>query len=217
FLAQHIGVVPIPDSSPNYETVVSQIARAVTGTGPFYYLVQFSTALILVLAANTSFADFPRLSSIMARDRFLPKHLSFRGHRLAFSNGILLLAGAAIALLVVFNGSVDALIPLYAVGVFTAFTLSQTGMVKHWLKTRERGWRRSMAINAVGAVATGIVTLVIAVTKFERGAWLIVVLIPIVILNCLAIHRHYHQAERALEEAPPEPQDVSIRAIVPIA
>src|SRR5581483_6632809 len=161
FLAQSIGIVPIPDTSPNYETVVSQIARAVTGTGPFYYLIQLSTALILVLAANTSFADFPRLSSIMARDGFLPKHLAFRGHRLAFSNGILLLAGAAIALLVFFNGSVDALIPLYAVGVFTAFTLSQSGMVKHWLRTRERGWRRSMVINGLGAAATGIVTLVI--------------------------------------------------------
>jgi len=218
FLAQTIGIVPIPDTSPNYETVVSQIARAVTGTGPFYYLVQLSTALILVLAANTSFADFPRLSSIMARDGFLPKHLAFRGHRLAFSNGILLLAGAAIALLFVFNGSVDALIPLYAVGVFTAFTLSQAGMVKHWLKVREAGWRRSMVINGVGAVATGVVMLVIAVTKFERGAWLIVVLIPIVILNCLAIHRHYVQAERSLTEpGPAEADEVAIRAIVPIA
>jgi amino acid transporter len=218
FLAQRIGVVPIADTAENYETVVSQIARAITGTGPYYYLVQLSTALILVLAANTSFADFPRLGSILAKDRYLPKHLAFRGHRLAFSNGILALAGAAIALLILFRGSVDALIPLYAVGVFTAFTLSQSGMVRHWLKTREPGWRKSMLINGLGAVATGIVTVVIAFTKFEHGAWLVIVLIPLIIVNCLVIHAHYQRAERSLEtDLPLIPDRVHLRAIVPIA
>ena len=153
---------------------MSQIARRLFGTGVLYYLIQASTALILVLAANTSFADFPRLASLLARDRFVPRQFGSLGERLVFSNGILVLAGFAALLIVIFGGDTHALIPLYAVGVFISFTLSQSGMVRHWWRTQGSGWRHRLVINGVGAVTTGIVTLVIAVTKFTHGAWIVV-------------------------------------------
>src|SRR3989449_6778037 len=165
-LAGRLGVVPVPE-----ETVVSQIARRLHGTGLFYYAIQAATALILVLAANTSFADFPRLSSLLARDRFVPRQFANLGERLVFSNGIMVLGGLAALLLVVFGGETHALIPLYAVGVFISFTLSQSGMVRRWWHRREPGWRHRLSIHAVGAGTTGIVTLVIAATKFTHGAW----------------------------------------------
>ncbi|HEY7063804.1 MAG TPA: APC family permease [Chloroflexota bacterium] len=215
FLATHLGIVPDPNEE---ETIVSQVARAVVGQGAFYYVLQFATALILVLAANTSFADFPRLASILARDRFMPSQFSFRGDRLAFTTGIVALAALAIALLVAFGGSVNALIPLYAVGVFTAFTLSQAGMVMHWRREGGPGARRSMLINSVGAVATGLVALIIAVTKFAHGAWMVIVLIPVLIALFLAIHRHYQRARVQLSvEAPVQPEAVHLRVIVPVA
>ena len=151
FLAAQIGIVPDPTEQ---ETVISQVTRTIVGGGtPFHYLVQISTALLLVLAANTAFADFPRLASILARDRFLPRQFQFRGDRLAFSVGIVVLAVLAVLLIVAFDGSVTNLIPLYTVGVFVAFTLSQSGMVRHWWRLRgaERGWRWRAAINGVGA------------------------------------------------------------------
>src|SRR5207248_3293526 len=166
-LAHHLR--PYPSHT---ETVISQMGRVVFGKGPAYVLLQVSTAAILTLAANTAYADFPRLSSIIARDGFLPRQLANRGDRLVFSNGVLVLAVLASILLVVVKGEVTHLIPLYAVGVFTGFTLSQTGMVRHHLKERERGWRRSMVINAVGAVSTAVVLVVVAVSKFTKGAWL---------------------------------------------
>src|SRR6266404_4424693 len=172
-LADRLGIVPVAT-----ETVVSQIARRLHGTGVFYYMIQAATALILVLAANTSFADFPRLSSLLARDHFVPRQFANLGERLVFSNGILVLAGFAALLLVVFGGETHALIPLYAVGVFISFTLSQSGMVRHWWVDRTRGWRHRLAINGVGAVATGVVTLVIGATKFTHGAWIVVLVIP---------------------------------------
>jgi amino acid transporter len=215
FLATHLGIVP---DSNEEETVVSQVARAVVGQGPFYYVLQFATALILVLAANTSFADFPRLASILARDRFMPSQFSFRGDRLAFSTGIVALAALAIALLVAFGGSVNALIPLYAVGVFTAFTLSQAGMVMHWRRERGPGARRSMLINGVGAVATGLVAVIIAVTKFVHGAWMVIVLIPILIGIFLAIHAHYERVRQRLgADARVRPAAVQLRVVVPVA
>src|SRR5207247_1776526 len=168
-LADRLGVVPVPE-----ETVVSQIARRLHGTGLFYYAIQAATALILVLAANTSFADFPRLSSLLARDRFVPRQFANLGERLVFSNGLMVLGGLAGWLLVVFAGEARALIPLCAVGVFISFTLSQSGMVRRWWHRREPGWRHRLAINGVGAVTTGIVTLVIAATKFTHGAWIVV-------------------------------------------
>jgi amino acid transporter len=213
YLAVQLGVLPADD-----ETVISQIGRTVFGAGPLWVALQIATALILILAANTSFADFPRLSSILARDRFLPRLFQFRGDRLAFTTGIVALSVLSIVLLVIFEGSLDALIPLYAIGVFTSFTLSQAGMVVHWRRLRERGWQRSAVINGLGAVATAIVTVVIAVTKFAEGAWLVIVLIPILIALFWAIHRHYLSLERARRaETPLLPEEVTVRAVVPIA
>ncbi len=196
-LASALGVVPNEE-----ETVVSQLARGLFGTGLFYYLVQATTALILVLAANTSFADFPRLSSLLARDRYAPRQFATQGDRLVFSNGILILAGFAALLIVVFRGETHALIPLYAVGVFISFTLSQAGMVRHWLAQRGAGWQRRLAVNGIGATVTGAVTLVIAASKFTHGAWIVVLVIPLIVMACMIIHRHYLQVagQLSLEE-----------------
>ena len=188
YLAGVVGAVP----SVN-ETVISQIGRAVFGTGVVYYVLQFSTMGILILAANTSFADFPRLSSLLARDGFMPSRFAFRGERLGFNAGIVALAILSIVVLAAFGGRVEALIPLYAIGVFTSITLSQAGMVVHWRRDRSDGWRRSIAINGVGAVATGIVAIVFAVAKFALGAWLIVIIIPILVGGMLLIGRQYRR------------------------
>jgi amino acid transporter len=192
-LANALGVVP-----GEHETVVSQIARRLFGTGFFYYTVQAATALILVLAANTSFADFPRLSSLLARDRFVPRQFANLGERLVFSNGILVLAAMAAVLLILFHGETHALIPLYAVGVFISFTLSQSGMVRRWWRLRGPGWRHLLAINGVGAVTTGMVALVIAATKFTHGAWIVVLVIPILVTGFVAMRRHYDDVAEQL-------------------
>jgi amino acid transporter len=175
------------------ETVISQIGRSVYGTGPVYYLFQLATTGVLILAANTSFADFPRLASILARDGFMPTRFAFRGERLAFSAGIVVLGLIATIVLVAFGGRVEALIPLYAVGVFTSITISQAGMVRHWARDRTAGWRRSAAINGFGAVATGIVTVIFAVAKFALGAWLIIVIIPVITGLMVFIHGQYER------------------------
>ena len=175
------------------ETVISQIGRSIYGSGPIYYIFQLATVGILILAANTSFADFPRLSSILARDGYMPRRFAFRGERLAFTAGIVVLAVIAIVVLVAFGGEVTALIPLYAVGVFTSITLSQAGMVRHWLREREPGWRTSAVINGFGAVSTAIVTVIFAVAKFALGAWLIVVIIPLLVLAMVVVHRQYER------------------------
>ncbi len=172
------------------ETVVSVLARTIFGKNLLYYNLQAATALILFLAANTSFQDFPRLSSILARDGFMPRQMANRGDKLVFSNGILILAALSILLLLMFQGSTHALIPLYAVGVFLSFTLSQAGMVRHWLK-EEHPAPHHIALNGLGAVATGIVTIVIAVSKFGHGAWVVVVLIPLIVMGLLRVQRHY--------------------------
>ncbi|MGE5138509.1 MAG: APC family permease, partial [Rudaea sp.] len=153
------------------ETVLSQLARGVLGKGFLYYVIQFATMAILVLAANTSFNGFPRLAAIIARDGFMPRRFTTRGDRLAFSYGIIVLGGVAALLIVAFEGDTHLLIPLYAVGVFLAFTLSQVGMMRHWLRLRSPGWKRSMSINAVGAAMCAVVLVIAAVTKFSRGAW----------------------------------------------
>jgi len=201
-LAWGLHVTPTED-----ETVVSQIARTLFGTGFLYYLVQGSTMLILVLAANTSFADFPRLASLLSRDRYAPRQLTTQGDRLVFSNGILVLGGLAALLIVLFSGETHALIPLYAVGVFISFTLSQAGMVRHWLVDHGPGWRRRLAINGTGAVVTAVVTVVIAVTKFTHGAWIVVLLIPLMVMGFRAINRHYEALadELSLEHLVQEP------------
>ena len=193
YLAGVSGAVP-----SEHESVLSQIGEAVFGTGPIYYVLIFSTMGILVLAAQTSFADFPRLASILARDGFMPRQFAFRGERLAFNSGIVALAAIAIVVVVAFKGRVEALIPLYAIGVFTAFTLSQAGMVRHWLAEREEGWRRSAMINGVGAVATGIVAVVFAIAKFGLGAWVVIIIVPILVIAMLLIHREYASAEQEL-------------------
>ena len=203
-LADRLGIVPT-----EAETVVSQIARRLHGTGIFYYAIQAATALILVLAANTSFADFPRLSSLLARDRFIPRQFANLGERLVFSNGILVLGALAAVLLVLFGGETHALIPLYAVGVFISFTLSQSGMVRHWWMDRVPGWRHKIAINGVGALATGVVTVVIAVTKFSHGAWIVVLVIPTLVATFLAMRRHYEDvAEQLSLEGLPGPPEL---------
>jgi amino acid transporter len=211
-LGTHLNVIP-----NDQETVISQIAHAIVGQGPYYYLIQFSTALILFLAANTSFNGFPLLVSILARDGYMPHQFSFRGDRLAFSNGIMALAFLAIVLLVIFQGSVDALIGLYAIGVFVSFTLSQSGMVVHWRRFRGPNWRRNIAINASGAVATAVVTLVIAWTKFHEGAWIVLVVTPLLVAMCLAIKSHYRLvASQINPETPLDFAQINLRVIVPI-
>src|SRR5579884_535055 len=219
-LALTYGVSPTPgDSNP---TVISQIAAHVFA-GPLtfmFYLFSVGVLLVLVLAANTSFADFPRLSSLLARDNFMPHQFAFRGDRLAFSIGIVFLAILASVLLIVFGGNTDLLINLYAVGVFMSFTLSQGGMVRHWWKLRNEhpGWQRSMFINGLGAVTTMLVAIIIAFSKFSSGAWIVVILIPLLILMFLSIHHHYVHVERErTTEIPLSPRDIHHRLIVPIA
>ena len=190
------------------ETVISQLSREMFGTGWLYYVISASVAAILVLAANTAYADFPRLSSFVADDDFLPHQLRDRGHRLVFSNGIILLTIAAIVLLVAFGGVTTRLIPLYAVGVFLSFTLSQAGMVRHHLRIRESGWQRSLVINALGATATGIVTAVIATAKFTHGAWIVLILIPTIVAFFLWVRRQYERVRKDLAIRPDEFADL---------
>jgi amino acid transporter len=251
------------------ETVISQFARIIFtgGMGWFYYVVQAATAAILVLAANTSFADFPRLSSLLARDRFLPRQFANRGDKLVFSNGIIILALFSSLLVIVFGGDTSRLIPLYAVGVFLSFTLSQLGMVRHWLKERaslrqqsqathnqrsdvqlakegrqtqpvpdlelaepERShfvtdevtsgsrWRSSIAVNGIGAVATFIVLCVFIVTKFIHGAWIVVVVIPLLVIMFRSIHKHYLEVARQLSmDGLEQLQPIKHSVIVPIS
>jgi amino acid transporter len=193
--AQLYHIVPDPT---HQETVISQLTRTVFGRGAFYYVLQAATAIILALAATTSFAGFPRLASILAQDRLAPRQLANIGDRLVFSNGILVLGIASAGLVVAFKGMTHALIPLYAVGVFISFTLSQAGMVRHWQKLRTGGWRVSAAINAVGAVVTGIVVLVVGGAKFIHGAWITLLVIPLLMIVFLKIHQHYRALAAAL-------------------
>ncbi len=202
YFAFYHGIVPNPD-----ETVLSQLARSILGSGPFYYYIQFVTMGILILAANTSYADFPRLSSILAKDRYLPRQLTSQGDRLVFSNGIIILSVLSALLLVVFDASTHELIPLYAVGVFLSFTLSQWGMVKHWYKVSGKGWRKRALINAVGGTCTGIVTIVFTITKFASGAWIIIVLIPVFIKIFLIIYRHYLSVGKQLSLSNHQPAE----------
>lgn len=202
-LANHIAPTVSED-----ETLLSIMGRYVFGgENVAYYVLQFSTFAILTLAANTAFADFPRVSSIIANDGFLPRQLANRGDRLVFSNGVVVLAAVASLLIVAFGGETTALIPLYAVGVFTGFTLSQFGMVRHHKRAREKGWRRNLYINAFGATATLVVLGVVIVSKFAIGAWIPVVLIPMVVVLFKTIGRHYDRVRRALEV----PEDYHLR------
>jgi amino acid transporter len=201
WLAHIIKPIPTED-----KTVLSAISTAVFGTSPLghtiFLIIQGATMLILVLAANTAFADFPRLASFHADDAFMPKQLTKRGHRLVFSNGIIALALCAALLVVIFSADVTHLIPLYAIGVFTSFTLSQSGMAVHHIKEKEEGWRVGLVINALGAVSTGIVTLVIGVMKFMHGAWVIILLVPIMVYALMRLNKQYeHEHEELTREA----------------
>ncbi len=212
FLAHRLELVPRPE-----ETILSQLAHAVFGSGIFYYMVQVATALILTLAANTSFADFPRLASLLARDRFLPRQLANRGDRLVFSNGIIALGLVSALLLVIFHGDTHAIIPLYAVGVFLSFTLSQFGMVRHWYDNPERGWRLKMLVNLAGGVTTATVTVVIASSKFIHGAWMVIVLIPVLVLAFQGVRRHYEFVARELSlegYSPRAPEGHSVLVLI---
>jgi hypothetical protein len=185
-------------------TVIALMAEYVYGgKGVLFWVTQLATFAILILAANTAYADFPRLSSIIARDGYLPRQLANRGDRLVFSNGIIFLAVMAGVLIAIFNGNISALIPLYAFGVFTGFTLSQAGMVVHHLRLREPHWRSSTAINAVGCVATGVVAIVVVVSKFTKGAWIPAVLIPVMVLGFRIVSRHYRHVRAVVATAAP--------------
>jgi amino acid transporter len=196
-LAHRLSPYPSHD-----QTAFSQMALLVFGNGPLYFVLQVATAAILTLAANTAYADFPRLSSIIARDGFLPRQLANRGDRLVFSNGVLVLGGAAAVLIVAFGGVTNALIPLYAVGVFTSFTLSQWGMVQLHRRLRKPGWKRRAAVSGTGALVTGVVLVVVAGTKFTDGAWVPLVVIPAIIVLFKAIHGHYSAVARSLATEP---------------
>ncbi|MGH2498617.1 MAG: APC family permease, partial [Candidatus Limnocylindria bacterium] len=218
FLATTIGIAPARDE---VETVNSMLTRSIVGDGtPFYYLVQLATAVILLLAANTGFTGFPRLASVLADDRFMPRQFAYRGERLAFSFGILALALVAAGILVAFRGSVTELVPLYTIGVFLAFTLSQSGLVRRWMRLRGGGWRASIVINSVGALVTGVVLVVVAVTKFEGGAWMVLVVLPLLVWLLYRINRHYRDThdQLVLEDlAQPLPETGPPVVIVPVA
>jgi amino acid transporter len=212
FLAYDFGIMPRHE-----ETVVSQLARHVFGGGAFYYEIQAVTMMILLLAANTSFADFPRLSFFLARDRFIPRQFATQGDRLVFSNGILILSGLAALLLVIFSGDTHALIPLYAVGVFLSFTLSQASMVRRWLRLKEEGWWWRWWLNAIGALVTGLVMITIAATKFTHGAWIVVLLIPTLVAVFVLVHRHYEEVAVQLSLdafSPPPPMTNTVLVLV---
>ena len=200
------------------ETIISQLGREIYGDNVLYYLFQFFTMGILVLAANTAFADFPRLASILARDSFLPHQFLFRGDRLAFSVGILALGGIAGALILAFGGDTHSLIPLYAVGVFLAFTLSQAGMVMRWRKLKSPGWKRNAAINGFGAAMTCLILVIAAVTKFMHGAWLVMILIPALVAMFLVISRHYQRVadQLRIEAQQLPPHTIQQFVLVPI-
>ncbi|MBA3687838.1 MAG: APC family permease [Chloroflexi bacterium] len=211
YLITTLGIVPDPFEK---QTVLSQLVRHVTGNGPILILAQVATALLLVLAANTSFADFPRLSSFLARDGFMPRQFAFRGERLAFTTGIVALAGLAIVLLVAFKASVTGLIPLYTLGVFLAFTLSQAGMLLRWWRRHEKGWRQGMIINGLGTVTTAVVALVVGTSNFFQGSWMVIVLVPALMALLMGIRSHYRSMEHQLEAVPGIDDDVEPDPIV---
>jgi amino acid transporter len=203
--AYHIGATE--PAVTGYQSVLSQMVAAVVGTGPFYYVCIASILIVLALSANTGFADFPRLCRLIAQDGFLPRVFASRGRRLVYSLGIYVLTGLSAFLLIVFGGITDRLIPLFAVGAFLAFTLSQAGMVGHWWRQGGSGGTAALAINAVGALATGVTLLVVLVAKFAEGAWVMTLLIPILLAVFGMVSRHYHTV--ALEIANPLPLDVT--------
>jgi amino acid transporter len=217
FLITYLGLVPDPSEQ---QTVLSILVRHLVGSGWLLVLAQVATALLLVLAANTSFADFPRLSSFLARDGFMPRQFAFRGERLAFTTGIVALSGMAAFLIVAFSASVTGLIPLYTLGVFVAFTLSQAGMFVRWYRRQEAGWQRGLVINGLGAATTGVVAVVVASSNFFQGAWMVLVLVPALMFVLWGIRTHYQAHDRSVGLASiPEGAEAAREpiVIVPIA
>ncbi|MDH4370181.1 MAG: APC family permease [Nitrospira sp.] len=214
WLAYHYGILPKAD-----ETVVSQLARITFGTGAAYYAVQIGTMILLILAANSAFAGFPHLASILARDGFMPHQMATFGDRLVFSNGIVILGFFACLLLVLFEGDTHALIPLYAIGVFVSFTISQSGMVRSWLKRKGDHWRKKLLVNGVGAVTTGVATMIIATTKFWDGSWIVVLLVTLLIMMFRGIRSHYKAVKEQItltrDSRPPRPRHNLI--LIPIS
>ncbi|MBL0385755.1 APC family permease [Tumebacillus sp. ITR2] len=213
-LAYLYHVAPHP-----HVTVLSQVAEEVFGRGGLYYYIQGTTALILILAANTSFTGFPLLAALMAKDGYMPRQFTLRGDRLGYSIGIIALSLAAILLIVAFHGDTDLLIPLYAIGVFLSFTLSQTGMVRRWFRLRDRGWQGKALINGIGAVVSLAVLTIFAVTKFEEGAWVVLVILPIIVVCFLRIRSHYDvvASELRLDIQKVHPQQTGNLVIIPIS
>jgi len=214
-LTQYLGVI-----AGNQETILSALARRLLGNGWAYFLVQISTMLILAVAANTSFAGFPRLAAILAKDRFLPRQFTGLGDRLVFANGIISLSIATGFLIAIFGGDSHSLIPLFAVGVFLAFSLSQAGMVIHWWRERGRGWRFKLVANGLGALATSVTLFVVGYSKFREGAWITIVLIPTIVMVFNRIHSHYQEVakELSLHGLPPSLKPVSAsRVVIPIS
>jgi len=214
-LTQYFAVVASPQ-----ETILSALARRILDSGPAYLLIQSFTMLILFVAANTSFAGFPRLAAILARDGFLPRQFTSLGDRLVFTNGIMILAVAGGVLIFIFHGDTHALIPLFAIGAFLAFTVSQAGMVVHWWRVRGTGWWLKSIINSVGALATTVTVIVVILSKFLEGAWITALVIPLIATAFLRIHAHYHDVARQLsmDGLPPSLKPVPIpRVVVPIS
>jgi amino acid transporter len=214
-LTQFLGVISAPQ-----ETILSALAHRLLGNGIGYYSIQIGTMLILAVAANTSFAGFPRLAAILAKDGFLPRQLTSLGDRLVFANGILFLSAGTAILIFIFAGDSHSLIPLFAVGVFLAFTLSQAGMVVHWWRQRGRNWTLKMSINGLGGVTTLVTVLVVGITKFREGAWITVILIPILVFMFLKIRSHYREVkhELSLHGLPPTLRPLTqLRVVVPIS
>jgi amino acid transporter len=203
YLIRAYGIAATDPGAPGYQSVLSMLVSAVSGRGWFYYVTIGSVLLILSLSANTAFADFPRLCRVVAQNSFLPHSLGYRGRRLVYSEGILLLAALSAALLILFGGVTDRLIPLFAIGAFTAFTLSQAGMVAHWRRLGGRGSGQSMLINGLGAVATGITTLVVLVAKFASGAWVSALLIAVMIGVMLWVRNHYRRVAQEVTSTAP--------------
>jgi amino acid transporter len=213
-----LGIVPDVPSSPHYQTVISKLATYAFHQGPLYFFVIVSTTAILVLAGNTAFSDFPRLLFFMARDDYAPHQFKRLGDRLSYSNGIIVLALLSGLLVWAFKGEVGRLLPLYAVGVFTAFTMSQAGMVMRWLRLRQKGWRLGLAINATGTVITGLVLAVNGVTRFIDGAGVIVIIVPLLVAACFSVHRHYAEvSSRLTTEIATSPDQLKLVCLVPIA
>jgi hypothetical protein len=220
YLVKSYGIVATDPGKPGYQSVLSMLIAAVFGKGAFYYLTIAAILFVLSLSANTAFADFPRLCSSIAQNNYLPHAFRHRGRRLVYSYGIVVLGILTFLLLILFGGVTDKLIPLYAVGAFLAFTLSQFGMVEHWRKNRGQGWVRSALVNGLGGFVTGVTVIVVLVAKFAEGAWITVIFIPLLILFFSAVRRHYHMIHIATScptPVVPAKGDVPPIVVVPVA